>query len=136
MAARILLYLPCSQAMHALWPVELCDVPGGQVVQFVAPVTATTRPALHATHVDDASIGAYEPSAHVVQLLTRGPEAEPGLQSVQLTERVLEAVPEAQGVQEVAPVSLPVKCPAKHSMQASLTAVGAYRPCAHASHDV
>jgi hypothetical protein len=105
MAACALLNLPCSQGVHAVWPVELCDVPGGQMVQFVAPVSVFIFPALHATHADNPYTEAYDPWSHAVQLLARGPEAEPGLQSVQSTERALEAVPEAQGVQEVAPSS-------------------------------
>ena len=135
MAACALLYLPCSQGVHALWPVELCAFPGTQAVQFVAPVALVILPALHATHVGDLLASAYDPLAHAVQSPARGPEAEPGLQSVQLTERALEAVPEAQALHVVALFTALVFDPAGHARQASSIAVGAYRPKVQPSHE-
>ena len=75
MAACALLYLPCWQAGHVLWPVEPCDVPGAQAVQATAAVAAATLPALHATHAGALGVGACEPLAHAVQLPAPGREA-------------------------------------------------------------
>ena len=75
MAAYALLYLPCSQAAHELWPVAVCAFPGVQAVHSMAPVAVAALPALHAIHADAFRVFVYEPLLHAAQMLARGPDA-------------------------------------------------------------
>ena len=135
MAAYALLYLPCSQAAHELWPVEVCAFPGVQAIHSMAPVAVAALPALHVTHADDFRVFVYEPLLHAAQMLARGPDAWPGSQSVQLTESASEAVPELQALHVVALLTTFVLDPAGHARQAPSIAVGAYRPMVQPSHE-